>query len=112
MSESPPGEITFLIAGMIINLFLAIGRYLFYWWPLNPIGFAIGASGTMRGNTFTFFVAWLVQFILLRIGGVELYKKTQPLFLGILVGYVVGVALAYSVDSIYFPDQPHMLDVF
>ena len=105
-------EITFLIGGMIINLFLAIGRYLFYWWPLNPIGFAIGASGTMRGNTFTFFVAWLVQFILLRIGGVKLYKKTQPLFLGILVGYVVGVALAYSVDSIYFPDQPHISDVF
>jgi hypothetical protein len=53
-----------------------------------------------------------VQFFLLRIGGVKLYKKTQPLFLGILVGYVVGVALAYSVDSIYFPDQPHISDVF
>jgi hypothetical protein len=105
-------EITFLLSGMIINLILTVGRYLFYWWPLNPIGFAIGASGTIRGNTFTFFTAWLIQIILLRLGGVHLYKKAQPLFLGILVGYIVGVALAYSVDTVYFPDQPHMGNIF
>ena len=105
-------EILFLAAGMAISTLLAMGRYLFYWWPLNPIGFAIGASGPIRGVVFTLFMAWLVQVILLRIGGVGLYRKAQPLFLGMLVGYVIGVLAAYLVDSMYFPDTPHIAEVF
>lgn len=105
-------EILFLTAGMAVSALLALGRYLFYWWPLNPIGFAIGASAPIRGLAFTLFVAWLVQVVLLRIGGVRLYRKAQPLFLGILVGYVVGVLAAYFVDTLYFPDTPHIAEIF
>ena len=105
-------EILFLAAGMAISTLLALGRYLFYWWPLNPIGFAIGASGPIRGVVFTLFVAWIVQVILLRVGGVGLYRKAQPLFLGILVGYAVGVLAAYVVDTVYFPDTPHIAEIF
>ena len=105
-------EILFLTVGMAVSSLLALGRYLFYWWPLNPIGFAIGASAPIRGLTFTLFVAWLAQVILLRIGGVRLYRKAQPLFLGILVGYVAGVLAAYIVDTIYFPDTPHITEIF
>lgn len=105
-------EILFLTAGMAVSALLALGRYLFYWWPLNPIGFAIGASAPIRGLAFTLFVAWLVQVVLLRIGGVRLYRKAQPLFLGILVGYVVGVLAAYIVDTLYFPDTPHIAEIF
>ena len=105
-------EILFLGTGMAVSVLLALGRYLFYWWPLNPIGFAIGASGPIRGVVFTLFVAWLVQVILLRIGGVGLYRKAQPLFLGILVGYVIGVLAAYVVDTLYFPDTPHIAEIF
>lgn len=105
-------EILFLAAGMAISTLLALGRYLFYWWPLNPIGFAIGASGPIRGVVFTLFVAWIVQVILLRVGGVGLYRKARPLFLGILVGYAVGVLAAYVVDTVYFPDTPHIAEIF
>ncbi len=105
-------EILFLTLGLGVSSFLALGRYLFYWWPLNPIGFAIGASGPIRGIVFTLFVAWVVQVILLRIGGVNLYRKVQPLFLGMLVGYVIGIFVAYIVDSIYFPDVPHIAELF
>ncbi len=105
-------EVLFLAAGMAVSLVLAVGRFLFYWWPLNPIGFAIGASAPIRGLAFTLFVAWLVQVILLRIGGVGLYRKAQPLFLGILVGYVIGVLAAYIVDTLYFPDTPHIAEIF
>jgi hypothetical protein len=48
----------------------------------------------------------------MRFGGVGLYRKTQPLFLGILVGYVLGVAVAYVVDSVWFPDSPHVIEIF
>ncbi len=105
-------EILFLISGAAINMLLVGGRFLFYWWPLNPIGFVIGASAPITNFVFTIFIAWLIKTILMRIGGVSLYRKTQPLFLGILVGYVMGVAMAYVVDSIWFPDNPHVTEIF
>jgi hypothetical protein len=61
---------------------------------------------------FSIFLAWLIKFLLMRFGGVGLYRKTQPLFLGILVGYVLGVAVAYVVDSVWFPDSPHVIEIF
>lgn len=105
-------EILFLISGAIVNMVLVAGRLLFYWWPLNPIGFVIGASGPIRGLTFTIFVAWLIKIIMMRLGGVSLYKRMQPLFLGILVGFVAGVAVSYVVDSVWFPDTPHIGEIF
>ena len=105
-------EILFLIVGAAINMLLVAGRYFFYWWPLNPVGFVIGASTPITNFVFTFFIAWLIKTILMRIGGVNLYRKTQPLFLGILVGYVLGVAMAYVVDSLWFPDKPHVVEIF
>ncbi|MBT5871854.1 MAG: hypothetical protein HOH43_00435 [Candidatus Latescibacteria bacterium] len=105
-------EILFLISGAVVNMVLVAGRLLFHWWPLNPIGFVIGASGPIRGLTFTIFVAWLIKVILMRLGGVGLYKRMQPLFLGILVGFVAGVAVSYVVDSVWFPDTPHIGEIF
>jgi hypothetical protein len=52
-------------------------------------------------------MAWLIQSILLKMGGRRLYRKVQPLFLGILVGYTLGGGLSFLVDYIWFPDSPH-----
>lgn len=105
-------EIIFLVSGAMVNMLLVAGRYFFYWWPLNPIGFVIGASGPIRGLTFTIFIAWLIKAILLRLGGVRLYQSMQPLFLGILIGYVAGVGVSYVVDANWFPDTPHVGEIF
>ena len=105
-------EIIFLTSGAAINMLLVAGRYFFYWWPFNPIGYVIGASAPIMNFVFTFFVAWLIKVILMRIGGVSLYRKTQPLFLGILVGYILGVVMAYAVDTVWFPDTPHPVEIF
>ncbi len=105
-------EIIFLLSGAAINMLLVAGRVFFYWWPFNPIGFVIGASAPIMNFMFSIFLAWLIKFLLMRFGGVGLYRKTQPLFLGILVGYVLGVAVAYVVDSVWFPDRPHVIEIF
>lgn len=105
-------EIIFLVSGAAINMLLVAGRVLFYWWPFNPVGFVIGASTPITNYMFSFFLAWLIKALVMRFGGVGLYRKTQPLFLGILVGYLLGVALAYFVDTVWFPDRPHMTEIF
>ena len=55
------------------------------------------------------FIVWLIKTVILRIGGLELYRKTIPLFLGILLGYLIGIGLGVIVDAIWFPGQGHFI---
>lgn len=105
-------EVAFLVGGGIMTFIMTIGRYLFYWWPLHPIGFVVAAAAPIRSAFFPFFLAWLIQVLLLRFGGVRLYQKAQPLFLGMLVGYLIGAGVSYTIDIFWFPDTPHLYENF
>jgi hypothetical protein len=56
---------------------------------------------------FSLFLAWACKAIILRLGGVQLYRKSQPFFVGLLVGYALGVSLSSVVDMIWFNGQGH-----
>ena len=85
-------------------------RYHFPGWPLHPVGFAIAGAFATDQAAFSVFLAWMIKVAVMKIGGVTLYKKTQPLFLGILVAFSVGVALSFTVDYVWFPRQGHLID--
>ena len=63
----------------------------------------------MRASALSVFLAWMVKTVILRIGGIQLYRKSQPFFLGIICGYVTGIALCLLIDVIWFPGQGHGL---
>ena len=41
-----------------------------------------------------------------------LYRRWQPFFLGILIGYALAVTLSFVVDVIWFPGNEHVVQVF
>ncbi len=101
------GEVSFLIFGMAIVTAMIAARYIFSWWPISPIGFVVAAGGPVRHAFFPVFVAWLLKTILIRVGGMRLYRDVQPLIIGILVGYVLGASIAILADLLYFPGAVH-----
>ncbi len=105
-------EVFFLVTGMAMVLGMTVARYFFSWWPISPIGFVVAAGGPARNAFFPVFLAWLLKTILIRIGGVRLYQSAQPLMIGIMVGYVLGSAVAIVVDLLYFPGSIHELQFF
>lgn len=105
-------ELIFFGNGIVLYMLMILGRFLFLWWPLHPIGLVAVAADTVRFMFLPFFLAWLIQVILLRLGGGTLYRRAQPLFLGILVGYVMGMALSFLVDSLWFPASPRQFESF
>jgi hypothetical protein len=111
-TQISPLEIGFLSLGMIINSLIMFSRYLFTWVPLHPIGFVVAASGDIGLTVFSIFLAWLIKVIILRVGSVRLYTRVQPLFLGMLVGYVLGVGLYYTVNALWFADNPYGADLY
>ncbi|MDE2722644.1 MAG: hypothetical protein OXI59_04635, partial [Gemmatimonadota bacterium] len=63
----------------------------------------------VRVTAFTVFLVWAFKSIVLRIGGIRLYRNLQPFFIGLLIGYTLGVGLSTLVDHIYFPGNGHMV---
>jgi hypothetical protein len=41
------------------------------------------------------------------VGGIELYRKGQPFFLGLIIGVATGVVISMMVDYIWFPHAGH-----
>ena len=86
--------------GGTIMLALTIARYMFSWWPLHPIGFAVCTCIGIQISLFALFVAWAAKTILLKVGGVPLYIKAKPFFYGLLLGHVGIIFAGWIVDLI------------
>ena len=100
-------RVYYLGVGAVFTALLFWLRYQFPGFPIHPIGFTISAAAPLQNTGFTIFLIWAVKSLILRIGGLERYRATAPLFLGILIGFVTGVALGIVVDVIWFPGQGH-----
>jgi len=61
-------------------------RARYTWWPLAPLGFALSGSWSMIVFWFPIFVAWILKSVLLRYGGMKVYMRLKPLFLGLILG--------------------------
>lgn len=78
--------LVFSIAGAAVMLVLVICYHRFYWWPIHPIGYLTTYSSSMRILWFSFFVGWLCNVLCMRYGGVQLFKKLQYFFIGLIIG--------------------------
>ena len=99
-------RLAFLAIGAVGMGLLTAVRYRISWWTLNPIGFALPR---LTWHVFSLFVAWVAKALILKLGGVQLYRRSQPAFVGLLVGYALGVGLSAVVDWIWFPGQGHQI---
>ena len=83
-------------AGAMLLLMLA--RWYYVWWPLHPLGYPIGPTVIMDHLWFDMFLAWLIKVAVLRYGGVALYRRTRPFFMGMIAGHIVPGGLFLFVD--------------
>lgn len=103
-------RVRFLGIGAVFTGILLYIRYRFPHFPLHPIGFTISSSGVLRSSLFSIFFSWAIKTLVLKFGGLELYRKIAPLFLGMLAGQIAGIALGVVVDALFFPGNGHKLN--
>ncbi len=97
----------FMGIGAVITALLTFLRQRFVWWPLHPVGFTISTAWCTRVCAYPAFFVWLIKLILIKIGGVELFRKFTPFFIGMLLGFCAGVGVAFVVDLLFFFGQGH-----
>jgi hypothetical protein len=72
--------------GALTFVSLALMRLRFLWWPFHPVGFIIGFGLLQYPMYFSFFIAWLAKALVLRYGGLRLYRQTLPIAIGLIMG--------------------------
>jgi len=82
-------DITKIGISTTIVLLLSFARNLWFSFPLNPIGYALACSYAMEYIWNIVFVTWLIKLLVMRYGGLNLYRRSLPLFFGIALGDAV-----------------------
>jgi ABC-type multidrug transport system fused ATPase/permease subunit len=85
-------ELLFMLSGATFMGFLLFMRYRFIWWPLHPAGYLMHLTWIAGVIWFSFFVGWILKYVILKFGGVGEYRRLRPIFLGAVVGEsIIGV---------------------
>ena len=107
--ETDWSRLSFLGIGGVLYSLLALLRARFAWWTLHPIGLTVATAFLTKMAAFSLFLGWLAKWIIVRLGGIQLYRRARPFFLGLILGYFSGVAVCIVIDWIWFEGQGHWL---
>jgi hypothetical protein len=90
----------FTILGAVFTLFLSYMRVRFTGWPFHPLGYAMGPSWPMIQLWFSIMVGWWLKSMILRYGGMKMFVKARPMFLGMILGEFAAAGLWLVIDAL------------
>ena len=100
-------KLSFFSIGATAMSLLTFLQYRFTWWPLHPVGLAVSAVWMIRNQVAAIFIAWAAKSLIMRFGGIDLYRKSAPFFIGLILGHFSAVGISFIVDMIFFPGNGH-----
>ncbi len=81
--------------GFAFVSFLQFARTRWFWWPWHPAGFLVAQTGALEWMWCPIVIAGIAKASLLRIGGLRLYARAVPFFVGLIVGdYAIAGMMA------------------
>ena len=111
--EPPDVErMLFMGSGVLITAVLTYLKYRFVRLPLHPVALMLQGTYMAQKTVFSVFLTWAYKSIVLKVGGARLYKKGQPFFIGLLIGYAAATFLSCVVDSLFFFGRGHLVHGF
>ncbi len=92
--------------GLAIVLAFVMLRRHFLRFPLHPLGYIIStAYGDVCPHAGPFFLAWVIKWVVMRIGGIRLYQKLVPTFLGLFLGHFFTAGILWTTFSLFIDPQ-------
>jgi hypothetical protein len=90
-----------VLFGFVFCLILGALRLRWFGFPFHPIGYAISGTWSMNFVWLPLLIAWIIKMIILRMGGLKLFKSAVPFFLGLILGEMI-VGCLWSLVGIAF----------
>ena len=91
MTDMPDANIRgwfFKGVGAVTEGFLMWAQHRWHWWPFHPIGFAVAVGWLTSQIWFSALICWILKGSIVRFGGVHLFQRLKPFFLGLVLGEV------------------------
>ncbi len=85
--------------GFIVTAALVLLRSMFLRFPLHPLGYVMVTS---YGSPIwgPFFLVWIIKTVILRVGGMRLYRQLIPFFLGLVIGHYFAAGVVWGSISL------------
>jgi len=96
---SPPKVLAMLIAGLF-TLFLAMMRWRYLWFPFHPLGYAVSTIWAAYSMWFSLGAGAAFNFFIVRYGGLRLYHRLRPFFVGLILGEFIMIGFWTLVDAL------------
>ncbi len=96
--QASPSSMVLVAAGAVVALACGAMRARYIWWPLHPIGYAMGPSWPMIQMWFSIFLGWLAKSLILRYGGSRAFERSRAFFLAMVLGEFAAAGLWLLVD--------------
>jgi hypothetical protein len=96
--QQPTGaEYPSMAAGGLTIAALSWLRMRFVWWPIHPLGFVMATSWASLHLWLSLFLGWLFKLLTMRYAGLRGFVRFRPLFMGLIMGDVLGAAFWITV---------------
>jgi hypothetical protein len=89
-----------MLCGAAVAMILGLMRLRFWWWPFHPMGYLASNTWGFHWYALPFFIGWLVKSVVVRYGGLRLYRAVAPLAVGLVAGDLVNVGVWAAVKII------------
>lgn len=99
------------IVGAGVAGILLFCRRNFVGFPLHPIGYAVAtAYGSLVW--WSFFLVWILKWMILKAGGLRLYRRAVPAFLGFTLGHFFVAGAVWGLLGALWPDAGRVYAVW
>ena len=87
--------------GAVLTGILVFARSVHLRFPLHPLGYAMAAaySHQIWGG---FFVVWVLKSLIFKLGGVRMYKRLTPAFIGLALGHFFTMGIAWAIVGSFY----------
>lgn len=93
-------------AGFMATLVLGFARRIFLRFPFHPLGFVLAtAYGDYCPLWAPFLLIWAVKAVVRRLGGIQVYHKLLPFFLGLVIGHFFVGGFVWSTWSVFLDNN-------
>lgn len=97
-----------VIIGFISCILLSIAKIKIPGFPLNPVAYAMMSTFSTNFLWSSVFISWLCKVLILKYGGLKVFTKALPFFLGLIIGDCLAGTF-WSIVSIIIKTQTYAI---
>ncbi len=101
------GALGGMALGALVVIALAGLRQVFVGWPFHPIGYVLAGTQSMEYMWCPFLIGWAIKALVIRYGGIGIYRRALPFFLGLILGDYV-VPMGWGLGGMVIHGQVYM----